>query len=70
MPCGLKRANVCALSIVADGPLGVCERHRDLPVERGGGLEVNPDDMMGDAVERLEWDERNEDETPYSRRRR
>ena len=27
----------------------------------------NPDDVMGDAVERLEWDERKEDETPYKR---
>ena len=25
------------------------------------------DDVMGDAVERLEWDERKEDETPYKR---
>ncbi|HEY5318193.1 MAG TPA: sugar ABC transporter substrate-binding protein [Solirubrobacteraceae bacterium] len=28
---------------------------------------TNPDDVMGDAVERLEWDERKEEETPYSR---
>jgi len=26
---------------------------------------MNPDDVMGDAVERLEWDERKEEETPY-----
>jgi len=28
---------------------------------------MNPDDVMGDAVERLEWDERKEEETPYKR---
>jgi simple sugar transport system substrate-binding protein len=28
---------------------------------------VSPDDLMGDAVERLEWDERKEEETPYKR---
>src|SRR5437868_12726509 len=27
----------------------------------------DPDDLMGDTVERLEWDERKEDETPYKR---
>jgi simple sugar transport system substrate-binding protein len=28
---------------------------------------MTPDDIMGDAVERLEWDERKEEETPYKR---
>jgi simple sugar transport system substrate-binding protein len=28
---------------------------------------MNPDDVMGDAVERLEWDERKEEESPYKR---
>lgn len=28
---------------------------------------MSPDDVMGDAVERLEWDERKEEETPYKR---
>ncbi|HWF35757.1 MAG TPA: sugar ABC transporter substrate-binding protein [Solirubrobacteraceae bacterium] len=28
---------------------------------------IDPDDVIGDAVERLEWDERDEDETPSSR---
>jgi simple sugar transport system substrate-binding protein len=27
----------------------------------------SPDDVMGDAVERLEWDERKEEESPYKR---
>jgi simple sugar transport system substrate-binding protein len=28
---------------------------------------VSPDDLMGDAVERLEWDERKEEETPHKK---
>jgi simple sugar transport system substrate-binding protein len=28
---------------------------------------MSPDDLMGDAVERLEWDERKEEDTPYKR---
>ena len=28
---------------------------------------MSPDDLMGDAVERLEWDERKEDENPVKK---
>jgi simple sugar transport system substrate-binding protein len=30
-------------------------------------MSLAPEDLMGDAVERLEWDERKEDETPFKR---
>src|SRR5205807_4684932 len=50
-----------------DTDTGLCKVTRTVPDQNERGAEMAEHDILGDALERLEWDERKQEETPVKR---